>query len=53
MMLPWSEPLQPCANCKRFGGYTRKRGRSKHWIRVCNCCNLKYDVLCPKKEAKP
>lgn len=52
-MLPWDEPLKPCVNCKRFGGYTYKRGRSKHWIRVCNCCNLKYDVLCPKKEAKP
>lgn len=49
MMLAFSEPLKPCANCGRFGGYTRKRGRSKHWVRICNCCDLKYDVRCSKE----
>lgn len=44
MMLWCSDPLKPCANCSRFMGYKRKRGRSKHWVRICKNCNLKYDV---------
>lgn len=52
MMVLFPEPLKPCANCKHFRGYSRKRGRSKHWIRICNHCNLKYDVPCAK-GAKP
>lgn len=58
MMMLFDDPLQPCANCKRYAGYTRKRGRSKRWVRICKHCNLKYDVLikekpCPKRKASP
>lgn len=47
--VPFGEPLKPCANCKRYGGYKMKRGRSKHWIRICKRCDLKYDILVERK----
>jgi hypothetical protein len=48
MQMWCSEPLRPCANCKRYSGYKMKRGRGK-WIRICKHCDLKYDTVCNLK----